>query len=401
MRKRFVRFDGALTQSRVGRWLAPAVLVPAVLVTGVVAAGLWLDPGPAEAAGAAPEGRVAQDPQVLELFERALPWYPDSTLRVVQDEVHGAGGGTYRVVTVERSCDERFLAGRQSALIDQKTSWACLGNVSRIPVKDEVSQGLRSSIEKTLPVALESALRTKVRVEWGDAYAPEGAVLPMTLQVSSGYGEFRRSAAVSADGKFLAMGEPLPFGKDPVAYRREMLRSSNLVIWDHGPADAAVEIVEFSDFECPGCKVKWALLETALERYGPSIHHGMVAFPLTSVHPWAFRAACAGWCVGQQSSDAVLPMKQLFYSLQSEMTVSQVTPTASDFVEGQGLSTESFKECYLRPPSLNAVHDQMSLGRTLGVDATPTYFINGWKVQVPEKTWLLPMIERLISEAAK
>jgi protein-disulfide isomerase len=240
-----------------------------------------------------------------------------------------------------------------------------------------------------------------VRVEWGDAYAPEGALIPMTLQVSSGYGEYQRSGAVSADGRFLVLGEPLPYDKDPVAYRRDMLRSNDLVIWDHGPADATVQIVEFSDFECPGCKLKWGLLETALERYGASVRHGMVAFPLTSMHPWAFRAACAGWCVADQSPEALLPMKELFYSLQSEMTVSDVTPTASDFVEGQGLSTESFTECYLRPPSLNAVHDQMSLGRTLGVDATPTYFINGWKVQVPERTWLMPMIERLISEAAE
>jgi protein-disulfide isomerase len=370
--------------------VAPAMALAALaMVTGMG----WA----AEPVGAA----IAQDQSVIRFFERALPWYPDGKIEIVQDEVRGTAAGTYRLVTVERSCDEQMLAGRYSVLIDQVTSWACLGSVGRLPVDSVAQRNLRGLLEELLPVALEESMKLKARVEWGDAYGPEGAVIPLTLQVSTGYGEYRKAAAVSADGSFLAMGEALRFDEDPVAFRRSLLRSEDLVIWDHGSGSAAVEIVEFSDFQCPGCKIKWDLVKTAVERYGGSIRHGMVAFPLTKHHPWAFRSACASWCVGQQSPEMVLPMKELFYSLQSEMSVGEVTPTAKDFVEGNGLSPDEFSQCYLRPPSLNAVHDQISLGQRLGVNATPTYFINGWKVQAPDKTWLFSMIEKQISEAAR
>jgi len=38
----------------------------------------------------------------------------------------------------------------------------------------------------------------------------------------------------------------------------------------------------------------------------------------------------------------------------------------------------------------------MSLGKTLGVNSTPTYFVNGWKIQVPDGSWFPGFIERLL-----
>jgi protein-disulfide isomerase len=127
------------------------------------------------------------------------------------------------------------------------------------------------------------------------------------------------------------------------------------------------------------------------------MRHGMVSFPLTTIHPWAFRSACASWCVGEQDVAATLQFKELFYSIQREMEVSLVTPTSVDFVVGQGLDEASFRSCYLRKPSLDAVHGQMALGHQMGVIATPTFFVNGWKVQAPSETWFPAMIERLLA----
>ena len=78
------------------------------------------------------------------------------------------------------------------------------------------------------------------------------------------------------------------------------------------------------------------------------------------------------------------------------MEVSQVTPTSVDFVAGHGLDETAFRDCYLRDRSLQAVHAQLALGHRLGVIATPTYFVNGWMVQMPEDEWFPELVSRIL-----
>jgi protein-disulfide isomerase len=79
------------------------------------------------------------------------------------------------------------------------------------------------------------------------------------------------------------------------------------------------------------------------------------------------------------------------------MEVSLVTTTSVDFIVGRGLDEAGFRGCYLRPPSIDSVHRQMGLGHAMGVRATPTYFINGWMIQVPDGSWFPAFTERLIN----
>jgi protein-disulfide isomerase len=127
------------------------------------------------------------------------------------------------------------------------------------------------------------------------------------------------------------------------------------------------------------------------------VKHGMVSFPLTAIHPWAFRSACASWCVSEQDSRQLLPFKELFYDLQSEMEVALVTPTSRDFIAGNGLDETAFNSCYLKSASLSAVHGQLALGHAVGVQSTPTYIVNGWFVQFPGEDWFPDMIKRLLA----
>jgi protein-disulfide isomerase len=162
-----------------------------------------------------------------------------------------------------------------------------------------------------------------------------------------------------------------------------------------GSGNEAVEIVEFSDLECPACKGKWPIINMVLKKHQNEVRHGMVSFPLTSIHPWAFRAATASWCIAVQNPHALASFKETFYALQREMEISLVTPTAIDFIAGRGLDEGTFRECYLRAPSIDGVLRQLSLGYGLGLNATPTYFVNGWRIQVPDGSWFPAFVDRL------
>jgi len=340
---------------------------------------------------------VEQDSKLLRFAERALAWCPDSSFTLTENEVRQTPSGSYRLVVVERSCGVPFLSGPSPMIIDEFTDMVWIGSRGRLDsAKKGVDPGkLREFVEGFLPEALHANMKLKVRVDWDAGDLRPGALIPMTLRADSGYGEYRKLGAVTADGEYLILGEPLRQDEDPVAFRRNLLRSSPYVVWDHPSAEASVEIVEFSDFECPGCRKTWSLISQTLSEYSARVQHGQVSFPLTTIHPWAFRAASAGWCIGDQSPTLLASLKELFYSMQQEMGVSLVTPTARDFVTAEELDEGRFGECYLRQPSLDAVHEQLSLGHRLGVSATPTFFVNGWLVMAPDEAWFGKMIERL------
>jgi protein-disulfide isomerase len=142
------------------------------------------------------------------------------------------------------------------------------------------------------------------------------------------------------------------------------------------------------------------MLKDELKQYPTKLRHGMVSFPLTTIHPWSFRGASAMWCVSRQDPGLLTSFKEQFYSMQGIMEVSQVTPTAVDFVAGAGLDEEAFRSCYLKRPSLDAVHGQIALAHRLGVDSTPTYFLNGWMVQVPDALWFPDFVASLVESGA-
>jgi len=376
------------SEQRQGGRLMKWTRVAAAALIAVVACPVW-----AEDASAVP----VQDPELLRYVERALVWCPDSEWRVEKNERRQTPSGSYRVITISRTCDIPFLSGKITLLLDEAGATMWEGNIGSVPTEElgVALKDLRSFVEGFVPEALQNSLRLKCRVVWENSEVRSGALIPFTLMVDTGYGEYPKPAAITGDGAYMVLGSPLPWDEDPVAYRKSLLASDDSVLWDHVGQEARVDIVEFSDFQCPGCRVKWKVIRSAVDGFSSVVRHGLVSFPLTTIHPWAFRAASAAWCVGAQDSHLLRPMKELFYALQREMEISQVTPTARDFVDANELDAAEFTGCYLHDESLEAVHGQIALGQLMGVNATPTYVVNGWKVQLPEPWWFLPMIERL------
>ena len=339
-----------------------------------------------------------QDPVLLKFMERAMTYYPDSTFRVTSIERRQTPSGSYRLVEVDRACANDRLSGPRTVMIDDVSELAWFGSAAQLPLQEAGVGGdaLRNFLNEFLPEALKSSLRMKATLDWAEPPYRNGALLSFWLRVDSGYGEYRRAASVTSDGAYVVLGPVYPLDEDPVEYRRRLLAASDVVVWDHVSSEnAPVEIVEFSDFECPACRRTWPTVKGVLDANGSKANHGMVSYPLTVIHPWSFRAACASWCVSALQSDLMLPFKELFYDLQTEMGVSLVTPTAKDFVTANGLDEAAFEACYLKSPSLDAVHGQLTLGHEIGIISTPTYVVNGYVLQVVDDEWLTQLIDDL------
>ena len=138
-----------------------------------------------------------------------------------------------------------------------------------------------------------------------------------------------------------------------------------------GAPDAAVTIVEFSDFECPFCVRVQPTLERVLQEYAGRLRLVYRHFPLTSIHPRAWKAAEASLCAGEQ--DRFWEMHDLMFAEQHAVSV----PDLKDKARRLGLSGAEFDGCLDSGRHYEAVRSDILAGTAAGVSGTPAFLVNG------------------------
>ncbi len=137
-----------------------------------------------------------------------------------------------------------------------------------------------------------------------------------------------------------------------------------------GPADAPIQIVEFSDFDCPYCQRATGTMAQLLDRYGDQIRFVYKDYPLPS-HPNAFKAAEAGKCANAQGKFWELHDKM--FASQGSLDIASLKTYASEL----GLDTAAFASCLDDGRYTQRVQQDLATGARYGVSSTPTVFING------------------------
>ena len=182
---------------------------------------------------------------------------------------------------------------------------------------------------------------------------------------------------VTPDQRFALTGDMVPFGSDPFAAARADLKAANGP--SHGPADAPVTIVEFGDLECPACKAAQPQI-TKLTQEEPRMKLIFQNFPLESVHKWALLGAKYIDCVSQQGSDPTFKFIATVYEHQGEITADTADAMLKGYAKEAGANPDTVAACVAKPETLARVRQSIALGEKLGVNSTPTFFINGRKV---------------------
>jgi protein-disulfide isomerase len=150
-----------------------------------------------------------------------------------------------------------------------------------------------------------------------------------------------------------------------------------------GSDTAKVTIVEFADFQCPACKSLAGTIEQLAYEYGDKILIVYRNYPLHrdcnasvghSGHPQACKAAILGRCAGQYGK--FWEWYQIAFENQAEMSDANLKAWAGKL----GLTNDQIQTCWDSADLLAKVKDDVDLGNKLGVNSTPTLFINGRKV---------------------
>jgi protein-disulfide isomerase len=146
-----------------------------------------------------------------------------------------------------------------------------------------------------------------------------------------------------------------------------------------GATKAPVVIVEFSDYQCPFC-ARFEL-QTFPRLKADYIDSGKVRlvfrdFPLIQLHPNAELAAEAAACAEEQG--AYWPMHDMLFHQQAEWAPgSGVDKVFDQYAQSLGLKTTQFADCLTKKRYSQGISQDMQEGLKLGVQGTPTFFING------------------------
>jgi protein-disulfide isomerase len=138
-----------------------------------------------------------------------------------------------------------------------------------------------------------------------------------------------------------------------------------------GNARAPVTIVEYSDFQCPFCLRAAPTLKRLHDTYGDKVRVVWKDFPLTQIHPQAFKAAEAGHCAADQGK---------FWEFHDKMFGNQqaLQPEfLKQYAKDAGLDGSTFETCLDSSKYAERVRDSVAAGAALGVSSTPTVFVNG------------------------
>lgn len=142
-----------------------------------------------------------------------------------------------------------------------------------------------------------------------------------------------------------------------------------------GNPQAGIQIVEFSDFQCPYCAQAHTIMRELLNKYPNNFYYIYRDFPLEDIHPQARLAAEAAACAHEQQK--FWPYHDLLFNNQSKLELGNLLNYATQV----GIDSQNFTDCLKSGKYQSEVKKDQADGLAAKVTATPTFFVNGEKIE--------------------
>jgi len=188
---------------------------------------------------------------------------------------------------------------------------------------------------------------------------------------------------LAKDGKTLIRMTKMDLTNDPYAETMKKIDLAGRPV--RGNKDAKVVVVNFDDFQCPFCsRMHQTLFPELLKEYGDRVQFVYKDYPLSEIHPWATHAAVNANCLAAQNFDAYWDFADYIHANQHE--VSAEKNRDAQFAVLDRLTTEQGQKHSLDQTKLQAcikaqndaaIKASVHEGESVGVQATPTLFVNG------------------------
>ncbi|HSD98319.1 MAG TPA: thioredoxin domain-containing protein [Patescibacteria group bacterium] len=147
--------------------------------------------------------------------------------------------------------------------------------------------------------------------------------------------------------------------------------------------NAKTVLVEYADFQCPACKAYHPVVAQLESVYGTKLNVVYRMFPLKTIHQNAINSARAAYAASRQN--AFWPMHdKLFDQQDSWAALSDPESVFIKLAKDAGLNTDQFKKDYESSDSLVFVNTSYDNATAMGLNSTPTFFLNGQHIENPQ-----------------
>ena len=175
-------------------------------------------------------------------------------------------------------------------------------------------------------------------------------------------------------------------------------QSGNIGDHVYGNKNSKVQLIEYGDFQCPGCGSVHPTVQSIKEKYKDDIAFVFRNFPLTSIHPNALVAAATAEAAGKQGK--YWQMHDKLYTQQdtwSNATINDRTNVFSGYASEVGLDIDRYNKDLTDPNITKKINFDLALGKDQGVTSTPTFYLNGRELD--QDTWgTLEKFEKAIDD---
>lgn len=214
----------------------------------------------------------------------------------------------------------------------------------------------------------------------------------VVVTASAGQASQQEIFFVSNDGRRIIRGTIYDVTKNPFDADKSKITVDNQPSF--GAPDAPVVIVMYSDFQCSFCKEEANVIRKNLTSAFPTqVRVYFKDYPLEPIHPWAKPAAIAGRCVFRQKPEAFWDFHDWVFEHQSEVTVENLKDKVAEFGKTKSLEPIQLAACMENKATEGEVNKSQAEGRALGVNSTPTLFVNGRRL-VGNMPW--PQLKQII-----
>ena len=186
---------------------------------------------------------------------------------------------------------------------------------------------------------------------------------------------------VSSDGETLIRGEAFPLKRSPFQSNIDRMKTEGQPSFG-GPPNAPVTLVMYVDLQCPFCKAESAVVRNNVEKtFGNKVRVVFRDFPVVEVHPWAGMAAIAARCIYRQNEKKFWNFHDWIFDKQAEVTMENFNTRVNKWVADNGVKAADFATCSSTKATEPEIAASIQEGKSLGVGATPTTFLNGSKME--------------------
>ncbi len=216
----------------------------------------------------------------------------------------------------------------------------------------------------------------QIKVEVADAVpSPVKGLVQVTIRASYGQATEQQVFYVSADGQQIVRGPIYQAADNP--FRSELSKITTTLQPSFGSAGAAVVIVAYSDYQCPHCREEAKILrENVPKAYPQNVRVYFKDMPLPH-HDWSRTAAIAGRCIFRQNPLAFWDFHDWAFENQQAITAANFSEKLAGFLKGKEIDPLQLNRCVEKRETEAEVNQSVAEAKLLGVNSTPTLYVNG------------------------